>query len=108
MKKRNLISTFVIFLIFSICFSETIAKEKSKSETDLKLDTYEQVTNKFCELKEQERNGKNVYLKIDEVTREFAELNQELSSMIEDGKLSKKQYNRFSKITDKFEECSNS
>lgn len=100
---KTIVLLFVIILAFTILPVNSIAQKKN--DIDRKLDQYEKVTKKFCELMEQQNEGENVYEELDEVTREFAELNQELSDLIEEGKLTKKQYNRFIKITEKYESC---
>ena len=103
MKTIKLLPMLLLVLFItssSICFAQ------KKNDIDAKLDRYEKVTKRFCSLMQQQNEGENVYQEIDEATREFAELNQELSELIEDGKLTKKQYNRFIKITEKYEECS--
>lgn len=53
-----------------------------------------------------ERVENSESVNFDSATQRFAYLNQELSEMIEDGKFSKKQYNRFIKITEQYENCS--
>jgi uncharacterized beta-barrel protein YwiB (DUF1934 family) len=93
-------------ILFALLLVISQAHAQKKNEIDTKLDRYEKVTKRFCSLMEKQNDGENVYQEIDEATREFAELNQELSELIEDGKLTKKQYNRFIKITEKYEECS--
>lgn len=52
-----------------------------------------------------DRCGANVYIEHDSVTRAFAELNQELSALIEDKKLTRKQHDLFIKITEQYENC---
>lgn len=82
------------------------AKAETKvNSIDSKLSQYQKVTDKYCNLIEKQNNGENIYQELNNVTVEFAELNQELSAMIENGKFSRKQYDKFIKITEKYESC---
>ena len=81
------------------------AKKAPKNSVDGKLDQYSTVTNTYCSLIAKQNNGANVYMALNDATIAFANMNQELSGMIENRKFSKRQYNRFIKITEKYEGC---
>lgn len=82
-----------------------IEKNSAVNEIDIKLDKYSTSVSDFCNLMKKQNNGENVYRELDKATRDFAELNQELSGLIEDKKFNKKQYTLFIKITEKYESC---
>lgn len=112
--KKIIFLSIIVFGLLIICANDlesapkkkTAPKEqKSVNSIDSKLDDYQSATNKYCEMMRRQNNGENVYEALNNATMRFAELNQELSGMIEDKKFSRKQYDRFVKITDQYSGC---
>ena len=108
---KSVLLFLILFGLTMLLVSETEAKEtkkKTKKENtktnsyDEKLDNLQKALDNWVIYAKKNRDGENVYQQLDKATRAFAEQYESISQDSENGKLSKKQYDRLIKIYDKY------